>query len=226
MRVGVLFSGGKDSALALYKARKFHDVVCLISLVSINPESYMFHVPNIELTKMQAKAIGLHLLRKTTKGEKEDELQDLMEILSVAKAKLRIEGVVTGAIKSVYQASRIQRICSDLDLWCFNPLWLKDQVDILNELVQRGFKTVVSGVFAFPLDESFLGKEIDDEMIGRLQEFFEEYALNPAGEGGEMETTVTDAPFFKKRIEILDFDVSFKNNSGVFKIKKASLVAK
>jgi diphthine-ammonia ligase len=92
--------------------------------------------------------------------------------------------------------------------------------------VQRGFKTVVSGVFAFPLDESFLGKEIDDEMIGRLQEFFEEYDLNPAGEGGEMETTVTDAPFFKKRIEILDFDVSFKNNSGVFKIKKASLVAK
>jgi diphthine-ammonia ligase len=226
MRVGVLFSGGKDSALALYKARKFHDVVCLISLVSINPESYMFHVPNIELTKMQAKAIGLHLLRKTTKGEKEDELQDLMEILSVAKAKLRIEGVVTGAIKSVYQASRIQRICSDLDLWCFNPLWLKDQVDILNELVQRGFRTVVSGVFAFPLDESFLGKEIDDEMIGRLQEFFEEYDLNPAGEGGEMETTVTDSPFFKKRIEILDFDVSFKNNSGVFKIKKASLVAK
>ena len=226
MRVGILFSGGKDSALAFYKARKFHDVVCLISLVSINPESYMFHVPNIELTKMQAKAIGLPLLKKTTKGEKENELRDLMKILSVAKAKLRIAGVVTGTIKSVYQASRIQRICSDLDLWCFSPLWLKDQVYILNELVRKGFKTVISGVFAFPLDESFLGKEIDDEMIGRLQGFFEEYDLNPAGEGGEMETTVTDAPFFKKRIEILDFDVSFKNNSGVFKIKKARLTAK
>lgn len=226
MKVGVLFSGGKDSCFALFKAEQYHDVVCLITLVSENPESYMFHVPNIELTGLQAEAIGLPLVQRVTKGEKENELEDLKEVLSLAQKRFRIEGVVTGAIRSVYQSTRIQRICGDLGLQCFNPLWMLDQLELLNELVRDGFRVVVSGVFAYPLDESFLGKVIDSEMIEKLRKISEKYSLNPAGEGGEMETTVLDAPFFKKRIEILDCEVSFKGNSGVFRIKKARLVAK
>lgn len=226
MRVGVLFSGGKDSSLALFKAGAFHEIVCLVSLISKNPESYMFHVPNIELTKLQAEAIGLPLLQRTTKGEKENELEDLAKVLNLAKNEFQIEGVVTGAIRSVYQSTRIQRVCEALGLQCLNPLWMKDQIELLNELVRNGFKVIVSGVFAYPLDESFLGKVIDGEMIERLREISEKYGLNPAGEGGEIETTVLDAPFFRKRMEILDYEVSFKGNSGVFKIKKARLVAK
>jgi diphthine-ammonia ligase len=226
MKVGVLFSGGKDSCLALFKARQSHDVVCLITLVSENPESYMFHVPNIELTGLQAEAIGLPLVQRVTKGEKENELEDLKEVLSLAQKRFRIEGVVTGAIRSAYQSTRIQRTCLGLALQCLNPLWMLDQLELLNELVRDGFRVVVSGVFAYPLDESFLGKVIDSEMIEKLRKISEKYCLNPAGEGGEMETTVLDAPFFKKRIEILDCEVSFKGNSGVFRIKKARLVAK
>ena len=226
MRVGVLFSGGKDSSLALFKAGAFHEIACLVSLISKNPESYMFHVPNIELTKLQAEAIGLPLLQRATKGEKENELEDLEKVLNLAKIEFRIEGVVTGAIRSVYQSTRIQRVCEALGLQCLNPLWMKDQIELLNELVRNGFKVIVSGVFAYPLDESFLGKVIDSEMIEGLREIAEKYGLNPAGEGGEIETTVLDAPFFRKRMEILDYEVSFKGNSGVFKIKKARLVAK
>lgn len=226
MKVGVLFSGGKDSSLALFKAQEYHDVVCLITLMSENPESYMFHVPNIELTLLQAEAVGLPLLQRATKGEKENELEDLKKVLNLAKIKFQIEGVVTGAIRSVYQSTRIQRVCRELDLWCFNPLWLMDQVKLLNELVRRGFRVVISGVFAFPLDESFLGKVIDAEIVEKLSEASEKYGLNPAGEGGEMETTVLDASFFNKRIEVLDYDVLYKNNSGVFKIKTARLIAK
>lgn len=226
MKVGVLFSGGKDSCFALFKVQRSHDIVCLITLVSKNPESYMFHVPNIELTGLQAEAIGLPLIQRVTKGEKENELEDLKEVLSLAQKRFHIEGIVTGAIRSVYQSTRIQRICRDLGLQCINPLWLLDQLELLNELVRGGFRVVVSGVFAYPLDESFLGKVIDSEMIEKLRKISEKYSLNPAGEGGEMETTVLDAPFFKKRIEILDCEVSFKGNSGVFRIKKARLVAK
>jgi len=226
MKVGVLFSGGKDSSLALFKAQQSHDVVCLITLVSENPESYMFHVPNIELTELQAEAIGLPLMQRTTKGEKENELEDLKLVLKLAKTKFQIKGVVTGAIRSAYQSTRIQRVCRELDLWCFNPLWLKDQIELLNELVRSDFRVVISGVFAFPLDESFLGRVIDGEMVEKLSEVSERYGFNPAGEGGEMETTVLDAPFFNKRIEILDYDVLYRNNSGVFKIKTAGLVAK
>jgi ABC transporter with metal-binding/Fe-S-binding domain ATP-binding protein len=186
----------------------------------------MFHVPNIELTALLAEAIGLPLIQKTTAGEKENELSDLKEALDSAKARFQIEGVVTGAIKSMYQSTRIQKVCKELGLSCINPLWLKDQVELLNELVQSGFEVIISGVFAFPLDKSFLGRVIDRGLVERLAQISKEYSINPAGEGGELETTVLDAPFFKKKIEILDYDISYDGNSGVFSIRNARLVAK
>ena len=72
MRLAVLFSGGKDSCFAYYKTIGTEEVVCLITLISRNPESYMFHTPNIHLTKVQAEAIGLPLLAVETEGRKEE----------------------------------------------------------------------------------------------------------------------------------------------------------
>jgi len=226
MRVGVLFSGGKDSCLALQKAMCFHDVVCLISLISENRESYMFHVPNIEVTGRQAEAIGLPIVQRRTKGEKEKELEDLKKAVDEAKADFGVGGIVTGAVKSVYQSTRVQRICRRLGLWCFDPLWLKDEIELLNEVVQGGFEVIISGVFAFPLNREFLGRRLDIDMIRRLERLKQEYGLSPAGEGGELETTVTDAPFFKRRLEILDHDVSYRDYSGVFTIKNVRLTNK
>jgi ABC transporter with metal-binding/Fe-S-binding domain ATP-binding protein len=226
MRVGVLFTGGKDSCLALKRVMNTHEVVCLITLISKNRESYMFHVPNIELTKIQAEAIGLPLIQRITEGEKEKELEDLKEVLKEAKKKFKIEGIVTGAIASNYQKSRIEKVCKELKLKCINPLWNEDQIKLLEEVIESNFKVIITGVFAFPLDESFLGKEIDKEMVKRLKELMEKYKINPAGEGGEIETTVLDAPFFKKKVEIKDFEVKYKDYSGTFEIKNAKLVKK
>jgi len=50
--------------------------------------------------------------------------------------------------------------------------------------------------------------------------------LSPSGEGGEIETTVLDAPLFKKKIDVLDYSIEAKGNSGVFRIKQARLVSK
>lgn len=224
MKLGVLFSGGKDSSLAMWKAMQEHTIVCLISLVSSNPESYMFHVPNISLVDLQAEAIGLPLIKANTEGEKEKELIDLKKAIFEAKEKYSIEGLVTGAVKSEYQRSRIAKICSDLGLECINPLWQKDQIELLNEL--KEFDVVISGVFADKLGKEFLGKRIDDEIIGMLRNLQEEIKLNPAGEGGEIETTVLDAPFFRKKIKILDSEIDFKDNCGTFVIKKAELIEK
>ena len=77
MKIAALVSGGKDSLYASYLASKEHELVCLVSLKSKNTASYMFHVPNIELTKLQAGAIGLPIIFKETKGEKEKKLKEL-----------------------------------------------------------------------------------------------------------------------------------------------------
>jgi diphthine-ammonia ligase len=226
MKLGLLFSGGKDSTLALHKAAEKEQVACLITVLSENPESYMFHTPNIHITALQAKAIDLPLITKITEGKKEDELKDLERAIADAVDQQGIEGVVTGAVESVYQAERVQRICNHLDLWCFNPLWKRNQRLLLEELIEKEFSVIISGIFAYPLDETWLGKQIDAELIDRLVKLEKEFSISPSGEGGEIETTVLDAPLFEKKIEILASERKAKGNSGVFKITKASLVTK
>ena len=226
MKLGVLFSGGKDSTLALHKAAEKEEVTCLITLRSKNPESYMFHTPNIDWTELQAEALELPLISKETQGKKEDELADMEQAIYQAIEQFHIEGVVTGAVESVYQTERVQRICHRLDVWCFNPLWKKNQKALLEELLQRRFRVLISGIFAYPLDEKWLGKEINPDIIQKLIVLQQEYGISPSGEGGEIETTVLDAPMFKRKIQILDYLAQVRGNAGVFRIKLAKLVPK
>lgn len=226
MELGVLFSGGKDSTLALHRASEFHEITCLITLESENPESYMFHVPNIHITGLQAEAMDIPIIKKTTHGKKEEELVDLKQAIYEAREEFGIDGIVTGAVKSVYQATRIQKICKELGLWCFNPLWLEDELSVLKEILNKNFEVVVSGIFAYPFDKTFLGKKVDEELISLLEEYSKKYRISPSGEGGEIETTVLDAPLFKKRIKILDYEIKYSENRGVFVIKKARLIEK
>jgi diphthine-ammonia ligase len=226
MRLGVLFSGGKDSTLVLHMASEKETVACLITIVSKNKESYMFHTPNIDITALQAEALGLPLVSVVTEGKKEEELADLKKAIEQAKTQYGIEGIVTGAVESVYQASRVQRICNELDLWCFNPLWKHDQKTLLETLLAKQFQVIISGVFAYPLDEKWLGKQLDTQMIERLVELQGKYGISPSGEGGEIETTVLDAPLFKQKIDITDSALNWQGSSGVYGVKKARLVPK
>ena len=226
MKLGVLFSGGKDSTFALHVAAEREEVACLIVLVSKNEESYMFHTPNIGITTLQAEAMKLPILQKTTVGKRDEELSDLKEAIAQAISEYKIEGVVSGAIESVYQSERIQRVCSQLDVWCFNPLWKRDQREYLEELVAKGYDVIISGIFAYPLDHTWLGKRVNLDLIEELTLLRVGFGISPSGEGGEIETTVLDAPLFRKRIEILNSEVKAKGNSGVLIIKEARLVPK
>jgi len=201
MKLALLFSGGKDSTYAGYLAKKAgYEISCLISIISENPDSYMFHTPRIELTKEQAKLIGIPIIQKITKGKKELELEDLEKAIKQAIKEYRIEGIVTGAIESIYQASRIQIICDKLDMECFNPLWQKDQIELLNELIKNKFDVIITRVAAHGLDESWVGRKIDKKFIKEISELNKKYQLNPAGEGGEFETLVVNCPMFKSKL--------------------------
>ena len=123
MKLAVLFSGGKDSTMAAYLTKKQgHELTCLISIISENKESYMFHTPSISKTKFQASVMDIPLIIRKSKGKKEEELKDLENVIKLAKEKYKIQGITTGALHSDYQATRIQRICDNLGLECFHIL--------------------------------------------------------------------------------------------------------
>ncbi len=206
MKLGVLFSGGKDSTYAMYLAKKAgNELACLITLHSENKESYMFHTPSIEQTEKQAEVLGIPLMVSKTRGVKEKELVDLTNAIKKAKEKYHIEGIVTGALHSVYQAERIQKICDNLKLKCLNPLWHKDEISYLKELIDNKFKVMVVGIAAYPLDKSWLGRMIDDKFIDEVKVLKDKYKIHAAGEGGEFETFVLDCPMFKHELKIKSY---------------------
>lgn len=202
-KVAVLFSGGKDSCMSAYLAKKQgHDIMCLITMDSENPESYMFHTPSIRKTKHQAKVMNLPLIVKKTKGEKEKELGDLEIAIREAKKRYKINGVVSGALASNYQKSRIEDICDKLGLKCLNPLWHKNEFKYLNEIIKNKFQVIITAVSAYPLNGSWLGREIDKKFIEDLRKLHKKYKIHPAGEGGEFETFVLDCPLFERRLKV------------------------
>jgi len=214
MKLGVLFSGGKDSTYSAYlEKQKGNELVCLISVFSENNDSFMFHTPAIELTKKQAELIGLPMVIGTTRGEKEIELVDLKRIIGEAVKKYKIEGIITGAVGSVYQATRIQKICDELGIKCVNPLWQKKQFSLLEELIENKFEVIIVGVAAYPLDKFWIGRKIDFKFIEELKKLNEKYKIHPAGEGGEFESLVINCPLFKKRLDLPKFNVSGEGNA-------------
>ncbi len=220
MKLGVLFSGGKDSTYAAYIAKKYdYEIACLISIFSENPESYMFHTPSIERTEQQARSMRIPLIIQKTKGKKEIELKDLEKAIRKAKKEYKIQGILTGAIQSIYQASRIQKICDKLGLECFNPLWQKDEEEYLDELIKNKFKIIITGVFAYPLGKFWLGREIDSQFIKEVKELNKKYNIHIAGEGGEFETFVIDCPMFKTPLEIISSKTSGEKNSWKMEIE-------
>jgi len=150
---------------------------------------------------------------------KERELKDLEKAMEKAKEKYKIEGIITGAVESIYQASRIQRICDKLGLECFNPLWQKDQIELLCDLIKNKFKVIITAVAAEGFDKSWIGRRLDQEMIKELKELHGKYKINPSFEGGEAESFVLNCPLFKKTLKVIGADFAGEKNSWRLEIK-------
>ena len=220
MKCAVLFSGGKDSTFTAFIAKKYgYEISCLISIISKNLDSYMFHTPSILKVKKQSEVMNLPIIIQKTEGLKEKELIDLESAIQNAKNEYNIEAVITGAVESAYQASRVQKICDNLDLVCFNPLWQKDQIELLEDLIANNFKIIVTGVFAYPLDDSWLGQYINQDFIDKVKNLSKKYKINPAGEGGEFETFVINCPLFSRELELVNKKIFGKNYSWKMEIE-------
>jgi ABC transporter with metal-binding/Fe-S-binding domain ATP-binding protein len=223
MRLAALVTGGKDSILALYRAQQMgHCVEVLGTMLPQRSDSYMFHFPNLHMTKYISEALEIPLVTAQSCGIKEKELDDLKAFI----ASFDVDGIVSGAIQSSYQRDRIQNICDELGIQSVTPLWHQDPYSLMQELLSLRFKVIIVGVFAHGLDQTWLGREITPETLQRLVELNKKYQISLVGEGGEYESLVLDAPIYRKRIEIVETETSYENGSGVFVVKQAKLVDK
>ena len=202
MKLAALVSGGKDSIYAAYLASKKHEIVCLVSFKSKRDDSYMFHIPNVHLVESQAKSMDLPLISVESSGIKEKELKDIERALKAAIKEYKIEGVVSGALASNYQKERIDKICKKLKIESIAPLWHIDPEKYLNNLIKNNFEVIITQVAADGLDESFLGKKLDKNLIEKLKKINEKIGFHLGFEGGEAESLVLDCPMFKKRLEV------------------------
>ena len=226
MRIGALFSGGKDSTYAAWLASRNQQLACIITVFPKSDLSYMFHYPNLEWTRLQAEAMGLPQLTEETAWVKEEELQDLRRAISNAKEIYGIGGVCTGALASVYQKSRVEKICNELGLDCISPLWGIDPEEHLRRLVKDGFVAMIVSVSALGLDESWLGRIIDEEAIEQLVQLAKKFKFHIGLEGGEGETFVLDCPLFGEKVEVEESAKRWTGDSGYLKISKARLAPK
>ncbi len=217
-----LYSGGKDSTLALHKAMASGAKIdLLLTMLPENKESYMFHYPNLHVTKLQAEALGIRQVFFKTEGKKEDELKDLEK----AFKDNGVELLVTGATYSRYQADRIRKITDRLGIENMAPLWHIEPLAELNELAER-FEAIITSVSAEGFDDSYLGARIDQGMINKLILLNQKYNINMLFEGGEAESFVLDAPLFKKKIKVSKARKDWNGSRGTYTIEEAELAKK
>ena len=202
MKIGALVSGGKDSLFALYLMKqKKYDIACIMTMNSISDESYMFHYPNVDIVKKQAELMNIPYIEGKTEGKKEEELKDLQDLIKNAKENYHIEGICTGAINSIYQKSRIDKIAEKYNLESFAPLWERDPESLLKEMFENNFEIIITGVAAEGLNETHLEMNLKST-LEYLKKLNEKYSLHIAGEGGEYETLVLNCPLFSERIVV------------------------
>jgi diphthine-ammonia ligase len=196
MSWAALTSGGKDSVLACQKAIDSNrEVEFLVTVRPDNPDSYMFHSANLDAVPVIARGAGMKYVEIRTHGRKEEELADLQQGLSC----LPVEGIVVGAVASVYQNERVASIAKKLSLEVYAPLWQMDTGSLLEEVASR-MDAMIVVTAAEGLDESFLGAHIDKGLIARLKTVAARHRINLAGEGGEYESLTLNAPFYTRPV--------------------------
>ncbi|WP_277553212.1 diphthine--ammonia ligase [Halobaculum limi] len=228
-----LFSGGKDSSWAVYRA--LADGLPVERLLTVHPagDSYMYHVPETRLARLAAESIGIPLVEvepddfdagaTTDSGEQGDsELEPMEAALTKLADEIPLAGVTAGAVESEFQTSRIEAMCERLGIDLYAPLWQEDPRELADSMLEAGFEITILQVAAAGLDESWLGRTLDREAIAELETLNDEYGVHILGEGGEFETFVTDGPHMSRPIE-LEYDTEWEGTRGRIRVTDARL---
>ncbi|MBI4371336.1 MAG: diphthine--ammonia ligase [Elusimicrobia bacterium] len=206
MKTGVLWTGGKDSALAMREAAdKGHQIACLITFAPPRP-SFLAHP--LKLMACQARALGLphHRVAIRTPYRRSYE-----KAIGSFKSRFGLDALATGDIAEVDGRPNWIRQCGERSgLKILTPLWGWDRTRVLQRLIRRGFKAVFSCVQEPWLTPDWIGRGIDKNALAHLQLLSARSGLDVAGEQGEYHTMVLDGPGFRRAIRLDSFSVRRK----------------
>lgn len=228
-----LFSGGKDSSWALYRALEAGLDVARLVTVHPTGDSYMYHTPATHLAELAAESVDIPLVsvepddfdaeNATESGTQGDsELEPLEAALRDLDDEFGVAGVIAGAVESEYQTSRIQAMADRLGADTFTPLWQEDPRELADAMLDAGFEILIVQVAAYGLDESWLGRTLDRDAIDDLNDLNDEYGVHILGEGGEFETLVVDAPHMDRRLDV-DYETVWEGDRGHIEVTDARL---
>lgn len=227
MRLLALFSGGKDSTLAVEKALEAgHEVACLVTVRPRKLDSWMFHSVCLSATPLQAEAMKMPHIFIDVSGEKELELMELTQRIGRVIDEYRVEGILSGSIISNYQKKRIDNICQTYSLTHLSPNWGLSGSAILDSIINRNYEVMITSVSTYGLGREWLGRIIDHQALKELISAANNYGFNPGGEGGEYETLVLDCPLFTKKLTITEYEVVWRGTSGYIQPTSIRLTSK
>ena len=200
LKVAVSWSGGKDSALSLFRAiRSGLHIHCLLNLINHDASRSMSHGLDPRLIAAQAEALEIPIVqRKTTWETYEDEFKRAV----VELKQHGVSAVVFGDIDAGIEEHRdwIERVSAELEVRPISPLGGGTPQGLLAEFIDAGFEAIVVCARAELFGEEWLGRKMDADFIQELQS----KDFHPCGELGEYHTLVTNGPIFKRRIDIID----------------------
>ncbi|AMR42763.1 diphthine--ammonia ligase [Elizabethkingia anophelis] len=194
------WSGGKDSAMALYNIlnNKNYKVEGLLTSVNAANQRISMHGVSGEMLVKQAESIGLPLT-KINLPEASDmtAYENIMEQTLSTFTEQGIETSVFGDIfledLRKYREQQLEKIG-----WkAVFPLWKKDTRNLVYEFLELGFRTRICCINKQYLDSDFLGCDLDEYLIDKLPE-----NVDPCGENGEFHTFVYAGPVFQNNLSI------------------------
>ena len=192
------WSGGKDSAHALYKILKDneYDVVSLLTTVNKSTSLSTMHNIPVTLLQVQSQHIGIPLkIVELKPGGNMNDYSAAMETAVLDFKELGVTHFIFGDIYLHDVRSYREKHLRPLGINVVEPLWGKSSEEIMNEFLTTGLKTIVVTTMANGLGMEAIGQQIDRTFIDTLPKGYD-----PNGENGEYHTFCFDGPIFKSPI--------------------------
>jgi uncharacterized protein (TIGR00290 family) len=212
----VLFtwSGGKDSAMALYELRKEkrYEVAALLTTVTEDYDRISMHGVRRVLLEQQAQSLGypLEIVYLTKNSSNEEYEARLKEKLLKYRAR-GISGVVFGDIFLEDVREYREDNLAQVGMQALFPLWKRDTRELAHRFIELGFKAVITCVDSNVLDKKFVGRAFNKRFLSELPT-----NIDPCGENGEFHTFVYDGPVFRERIGFRKGRVVLRDNRFYF----------